>query len=524
MSIPVYVVTGFLESGKTTFLKNFINKSNAKNKKILILQFEEGEVSFFSKYNNCRIVHFPTLTFEQDKNKIVKDIHHILTQNSYDEIWIEWNGSIPFSQLQSILLQPALCNYCRINKVIHITKSSIIKNMLGKTGVALPEQISNSDFAVVSNLTDHKERRHLQQILQNINSGLKLYKSDSYIKIYEQIYIKRKDPISFFFIQLLSFILLYLILVPILEYVKFPINKLIINIIGVLLQAIPFLLIGVLLSSAIQVFISNEFIERRFPKRLGPGMMIALLLGFCLPVCDCASIPIFRSLIKKGIPLPVAVTFMTAAPVINPVVMLSTYYAFSGNWSIVITRIGLGMVSALVIGLVSGLLRFKGKIFAGGYDKILCSCGCYEFNAASTTPKVKFDLFVRHSQLEFFSVGKYLLIGILISSLVQSLDINFIGLYNGTGYIISILIMMFMAFILSLCSSSDAVIARSFANQMPFGAIMGFLVFGPMTDIKNILMLSSGFSKKFVTALVSITFLVCFVIILLYSKFILGGI
>lgn len=523
MSIPVYVVTGFLESGKTTFLNNFLNKSYSKNKKILILQFEEGEVDFKSNYNNCRIF-FPIVTFEKDKKRITNDIHHTLTKGSYDEVWIEWNGCVPFSQLQSLLLQPILCDDCRIMKVIHITKSTIIKNLLGKTGAALPEQISNSDFAVISHTVDLKERHHLQQILQSINSGLKLYQFNSPNKLYQQTYVKRKDPISNFFIQLLSFILFYLILVPVLEYLNLPINKTVINFIGVLLQALPFLLIGVLLSSAIQVFITNEFIERRFPKALGPGMMIALLMGFCLPVCDCASIPIFRSLIKKGIPLPVAVTFMTAAPVINPVVMLSTYYAFSGNWSIVITRVGLGMLSALVIGLISGSLRFKGNIFVGGYDRILCSCGCYEFNEANTTLKMKFDLFVRHSQMEFFSVGKYLLIGILISSVVQSLNINFVELSSGNGYILSIFIMMVMAFVLSLCSSSDAVIARSFANQMPFGAIMGFLVFGPMTDIKNVLMLSAGFSKKFVATLVLITFLVCFAIVFLYTKFIIGGI
>jgi uncharacterized membrane protein YraQ (UPF0718 family) len=72
---------------------------------------------------------------------------------------------------------------------------------------------------------------------------------------------------------------------------------------GIILQAVPFLLIGVLLSSAIQIFIPKEWIERRFPKSIGLGMVVAILGGFCLPVCDCTSIPVFRSLVKKGIPL-----------------------------------------------------------------------------------------------------------------------------------------------------------------------------------------------------------------------------
>ena len=90
----------------------------------------------------------------------------------------------------------------------------------------------------------------------------------------------------------------------------------------------PFLFIGVLLSSFIQVFLSEKVIQRWFPKNALLGMLFALVCGFCLPVCDCATIPMFKSLIKKGVPTSSAVVFMVATPVINPVVILSTYYAF----------------------------------------------------------------------------------------------------------------------------------------------------------------------------------------------------
>ena len=84
---------------------------------------------------------------------------------------------------------------------------------------------------------------------------------------------------------------------------------------------------GVLLSSFIQVFLSEKVIQRWFPKNALLGMLFALVCGFCLPVCDCATIPMFKSLIKKGVPTSSAVVFMVATPVINPVVILSTYYA-----------------------------------------------------------------------------------------------------------------------------------------------------------------------------------------------------
>ncbi len=290
---------------------------------------------------------------------------------------------------------------------------------------------------------------------------------------------------------------------------------------GILLQAVPFLLIGVILSSAIQVFVPQRFIERRFPKSIGWGMLAAILGGFCLPVCDCASIPIFRSLVRKGIPLPVAITFMAATPVINPVVMLSTYYAFSGDLHIVITRVALGIAAAVLVGLFFALRPPKGQVLSGGaLDRLMCSCGCYEDSESITTFSGKVGLFIRHSQAEFFDVGKYLVIGTFIATLFQVLGTGiFTAAQSGAGLAVSIILMMVMAFVLSLCSSSDAVIARSFASQFPMGAIMGFLVFGPMMDIKNVMMLSSGFSKRFIGKLLTTAFAVCFaVVFILYGS------
>ena len=493
--IPVYVVTGFLESGKTTFLKQFLNYDKVKRKKILLIKFEMGEEMFQSKHNNCSLLSFSAKTMDQEKEKISREIHQSILQSAYDEIWIEWNGMIPYAQLQSLLLQPMLFKCCNIEKVIHIADLTTIKSLLGNTGNALPEQISNSDFAVIRNETQKKESRQVRQLFQSINPGMGFLTTRSYSRLYEQIYVKKSTPVETFMIKFLIFLFLFIVAKPMLESMNVPFNKTIVIFIGVILQAFPFLLIGVLLSSALQIFVPNEFIERRFPKSVGVGMMMAILLGFCLPVCDCASIPVFKSLVKKGIPLPVAITFMISTPVINPVVMLSTYYAFGGNWEVIITRVGLGIISAVLIGIISSYWCSKEKVFNGGYDKTMCSCGCYDNVESDATIKGKINLFVRHSQLEFFSVAKYLVIGTVISAAFQTIRFENILIQDGTGYTISILMMMLLAFALSLCSSSDAVIARSFANQIPFGAIMGFLVFGPMMDIKNVFMLSSSFSK-----------------------------
>ncbi|MEG6520716.1 permease [Desulfotomaculum sp. 1211_IL3151] len=524
MAIPVYVVTGFLDAGKTTFLNTLLNRRDWQDIRILVIQFESGEEEFQSQYHNCHHISFPKKALEQQPLQVVSQILYVLQTYNPEEIWIEWNGVVPFSRLQALLLQDSLRSLCKIQKVIHIADAASIENLLGRTGGALPEQIANSDFAVVRNVHSATVYKRIHRLLNGINSGINIYEIRAYKDLYKQLFGRQEHPVNFFFLTVAMLVILHFAARPVFEAFQIPFNTIINVFLGIILQAVPFLLIGVLLSSVIQVFIPQGFIERRFPKSLGAGMLAAILGGFCLPVCDCASIPIFRSLVRKGIPLPVAITFMAATPVINPVVILSTYYAFSGNLTIVIQRICFGMIAAIIIGLIFAIWPPKGNVLSGGtFDRLMCNCGCYEDAESITTFSGKLGLFIRHSQAEFFSVGKYLMIGTFIASLFQVLGTGiFTDAQSGAGLAVSIIIMMAMAFVLSLCSSSDAVIARSFANQFPMGAIMGFLVFGPMMDIKNVLMLRSGFSKSFIAKLLFTAFIVCFAVVFLFAG--LGGI
>jgi len=525
MAIPIYVVTGFLDAGKTTFLNNLLNRDDWREIKILVIQFESGEEEFRSKYSDCHSLTFAKKALEQEPKQIAAQIAGFIQGRELDEIWVEWNGVVPFLQLQSLLLHPSLRGLCQIQKVIHVADAANIENLLGRTGGALPEQIASSDFAVVRNARSASAFARLRRLFNGINPGINIYKMKAYNDLYKQLFGKKERPVNIFFITVVLFVTLYLVAKPVLEGYRIPINAIVNVFLGVILQAVPFLLIGVLLSAAIQVFIPQGAIERRFSKSAGMGMLAAIIGGFCLPVCDCASIPIFRSLVRKGVPLPVAVTFMTAAPVINPVVILSTYYAFSGNLSVVIGRVGFGIMAAVIIGLIFMIWPPKSHVLSGGtLDRLMCGCGCYEGVEAAATLWGKISLFIRHSQAEFFSVGKYLVIGAFIASIFQVLGTGiFTAAQSGAGVLVSILVMMVMAFLLSLCSSSDAVVARSFAGQFPLSAIMGFLVFGPMMDIKNVMMLSAGFSKRFIGRLLLTAFIVCFVVVILFSGLVQGG-
>lgn len=336
MTIPVYVVTGFLDAGKTTFLNSLLNRRDWREVRILVIQFETGEEEFQSRHHNCSSISFPKKTLEQQPKQIVEEICSCIQSREPDEIWIEWNGVVPFSQLQSLLLHSSLRRLCKIQKVVHMADAAHIENLLGRTGGALPEQIANCDFIVLRNARSTATHHRIRRLMRGINPSVDIYEIKAYNDLYKQLFGRKEHPVNIFFLIVILIVALHFVAKPILELFQIPVNTIINVFLGIILQAVPFLLIGVLLSSAIQVFIPQDAIERRFPKSIGAGMLVAILSGFCLPVCDCASIPIFRSLVKKGIPLSVAVTFMTATPVINPVVILSTYYAFSGNMTIVV--------------------------------------------------------------------------------------------------------------------------------------------------------------------------------------------
>lgn len=282
---------------------------------------------------------------------------------------------------------------------------------------------------------------------------------------------------------------------------------------SILMQAFPFMLIGILVSSALHVFVPGEFLMRHFPAKRGMSFVAALFAGLFFPVCECAVVPVVTRLARKGVPVPVAVTFMLAAPIINPIVILSTLYAFPGQPEIALIRVSSGLAIALVAGAVLHMSPEKSAVLLpddyqqDGYhaDRASCACGCRRHGHDDFSCKkpagAKLTEMLLHAGDEFFSVGKYLIIGAFVASLTQTLvpkDV-FMGLASQTGF--SLLIMMAAAFLFSACSTSDAFIAKSFQSRFPPGAVLGFMVFGPMMDIKNLLMLFSGFKKKFVLKL-----------------------
>ena len=304
------------------------------------------------------------------------------------------------------------------------------------------------------------------------------------------------------------------------------------------------MLLGALLSSALYVFVPDRLLVRIFPKKYGLGFVTALFAGVLFPVCECAAVPLMRSLIKKGVAMPIAVTFMLASPIVNPISIISTLYAFPQQPSVALLRLYFGLTIAFGIGLL--LLFYPEEKYlkeekdfdaepatqpytlAGADTTLRLATGraapqnVYSgsqpdfFNNAAAGGRVrwvqaKLYTLLMHTCSEFFTAGPFLILGAFITALIRAaVPQEFFSITGGSAAV-SLILMMLFAFVFSACSTSDAFIVRSFLNRFSLGSILGFLVYGPMMDIKNLFMLFSLFKKRFVIELTIIITVVNFI-------------
>ncbi|MFT8320633.1 MAG: permease [Bacillus sp. (in: firmicutes)] len=261
--------------------------------------------------------------------------------------------------------------------------------------------------------------------------------------------------------------------------------------ISIIIEALPFILIGVIVSGIIQIFVSEEMIAKFMPKNTILAVIVASFLGSIIPACECGIVPITRRLLLKGVSLPAAIAFMMTGPIINPIVLFSTYIAFGNSWTFVLYRGGFALLVSIIVGILLKIFIKESPL-----KNEISSHSHYQ------TFKERITAMLRHSIDEFFSVGKYLVLGSLIAAAVQTFIKTSTLVSIGNGPVSSHLVMMGLAYVLSLCSQADAFVAASFRSSFSTGSLVAFLVFGPMLDIKNTFMLLSTFKSKFVLLLI----------------------
>ncbi|MCM3177756.1 permease [Cytobacillus horneckiae] len=284
---------------------------------------------------------------------------------------------------------------------------------------------------------------------------------------------------------------------------------------GIILEAFPFIILGVVFSSIIQEFVSEDMIRRLIPKNPITALFTALFVAILTPVCECAIIPVVRRLIQKGVPVHAGTAILLGAPILNFIVFGSTFYAFQGQPYIYIGRIVLCIVTVMIVGVVI-YLKFSSV-------NILRTDKQISANLKAENRESKLKSIANHSINEFFLVGKYFMIGAFFASIAQ-IFINRYALAEATSQSVNgVVIMMGLAFLLSLCSEADAFVAASFQQFMSSESLLAFLVYGPMIDLKNTLVMIASFKMKFVVYFIALVTIVVFVLSLLSGVYLRFG-
>ncbi|HVN16935.1 MAG TPA: permease [Anaerolineales bacterium] len=286
---------------------------------------------------------------------------------------------------------------------------------------------------------------------------------------------------------------------------------------GIFIEAIPYLLLGTLASGLIEVFIDRTQMSRFIPSGSFTSALAGAVLGLAFPVCECGVIPLTRRLFHKGLPLPAGIAFLLAAPVFNPIVILSTAAAF-GWGKMLAWRVGLTLLIAVIVGLVFSV----GKNDA---TSILLPASVLHLEVQEDAPASLLEKIRRALVIgadEFFEMGRYLVVGAILAAALQTFLPQGALLAIGGGPLLSVLVMISLAFILSICSTVDAFVALGFVGTFSFGAVLSFLVFGPMVDIKTIIMYRQVFRTRTVVYLVVFPFLMSLLAGLTFNYFFPG--
>ena len=271
---------------------------------------------------------------------------------------------------------------------------------------------------------------------------------------------------------------------------------------SVLLEGVPFILLGTLLSGLIDQFLPARLMTRLLPRNAFAAVCLGGVLGIVFPMCECGIVPVIRRLIAKGLPVSSAVAYMLAAPIVNPITAFSTYAAFRGQGAAEFTalRLGLGFFVAVLVGLAVLNLPI-GAVLKKTILESLTLSGSAGDGPPSPRPFLRRLISAMEAGVkDFLDVMVYFILGVGVASLFGTAVNQELVLPLSLDDRLAIPAMMTLAGILSLCSSSDAFIAATFV-AFPAVAKLAFLVFGPMMDLKLAFIYSAVFTRRFVAAL-----------------------
>ncbi len=327
---------------------------------------------------------------------------------------------------------------------------------------------------------------------------------------------------------------------------------------SLLVEALPFLLLGVIFSSVLLLFVDEQRLLAVVPRHPVLAALAGSLIGFLFPVCECGNIPVARRLLMKGAPTALTIGFLLAAPTVNPVVFWATWIAFRDQPEIVFLRVGFTLLIAVTIALIfsrqadlrpflqdsltrlmvnsaptqptrpeddSPLLRSGTFLIQAPGQVLQLDANPAQVLAQVTTLpaswRSRWGLMVDNMVLEMRELGAVLVLGSAIAAIVQVAIPREVVLGLGQGPVTSILAMMALAWVVSICSTVDAFFALSFSSLFTSGSLLAFLVFGPMIDLKNISLLLTVFKGRAIVYLFALAAQITFLLALLMNLY--GG-
>ena len=325
----------------------------------------------------------------------------------------------------------------------------------------------------------------------------------------------------------------------------------------ILWEAMPYIVLGAVVAGILEEFLPQEFITRVLPSSAVPAVMIGSVLGLLFPMCECGIVVVMRRLLRKGVPLSSCIAYMLSGPIINLIVIYSTWVAFKDHkigdrslgYEMVGLRVGLAFVVASITGFVVHVVHRRYgnaallnplavptpatvlapptaavRKYPNSPEESVGAGGNGSYGYSEPAPRP--TLFSRIGNIsstalhDFVDITVFLIIGALLAALAQSyIPAPEIERISREQPLLAIPTMMLLAFLMCLCSEADAFVAASF-TKMHLSAKLGFLVLGPMLDIKLLLMFTRVFRPRLIATIVAcvvvLTLVLCVGVHLVY--------
>jgi len=274
-----------------------------------------------------------------------------------------------------------------------------------------------------------------------------------------------------------------------------------ISFLSILFEAIPFVLLGAVVSGLIEMFVPAPTLLRFIPRGRLAQLAVGAGAGFLLPVCECGIIVIIRRLLRKGVPLRMALAYMLCAPIVNPVVIVATFAAYRGRptWLLVpVARVVLGLGLGLIIAAWAGRSKFAREIKVAVAPD---AAGDDQRTQLGIAGKISAAL--DHALNEFLDVALFLIAGAAVAALLQTAVSRAALAGFGHSPVLAVPGLMGLALVLNLCSEADAFVAATLSAALSVSAQLAFMVLGPMLQIKLILMYTMVFRRRLIFVLIA---------------------